>query len=84
MVQGNSKLQKKTKARVTKTQKNPRKAAPKILKAKNKSITERLTKAQNSSISTNTEKLIASRVGHLELIKGSRRELEKKMKAKKK
>lgn len=83
MVQGKLKQNiKKKPSRVTKHQKNPKKAAPKIFKSKKNVITNQLLKRQNSSISTSTEKLIASRVGHLELIKGSRRELEAKEKIK--
>ncbi|GMM32868.1 hypothetical protein DASC09_001930 [Saccharomycopsis crataegensis] len=83
MAQGNLKLsKKKSSGRVTKHQKNPKKAAPKIFKSKKGGISEKLLKQQSSTISSSTERLIASRVGHLELIKGSRREIEKKQKEK--
>lgn len=85
MVQTNAKLSAKKPHRVTKRQKfAAKKAAPKIRKSKKGSITEKLTRKQNSHIQGNTERLIASRVGHLELVKGSRREVEAKKADKKK
>ncbi|KAH3669005.1 hypothetical protein OGAPHI_002760 [Ogataea philodendri] len=84
MAQGNLKLAKKKSARVTKHQKNPRAAAPKILKPRKANSDEkqlvRLSKKHSATLVASTEKLIASRVGHLELIKGSRKEVEKKKK----
>lgn len=81
MAQGNLKLSKKKVARVTKRQKNPKAAAPKIYKSKNVSAKEKqvnkLAKAHQAKLFTSTEKLISSRVGHLELLKGDRRSLEK-------
>lgn len=78
MAQGNLKLKPKKAARVTKKQKNPKKAAPKVFKSKKNVVSDKLLKTQNSKIVATTEKLIASRVGHLELVKGSRREVEKR------
>ncbi|SCV05906.1 LANO_0H17788g1_1 [Lachancea nothofagi CBS 11611] len=76
------KVTKKTKdpRRVTKMQKNLRKAAPLQIKSKKKSLAhlKKLNKA--SSLTETTERLISSRVGHLELLKGTRKELEKEKK----
>ncbi|KAL6028775.1 hypothetical protein ACNR91_000463 [Candidozyma auris] len=83
MAQGNLKLRSKAKTRVTKKQQNPRSAAPKIIKPKKASAKQAFKLSKSLSGSAGTEKLIASRVGHLELIKGSRREVEKEEKAKK-
>lgn len=82
MAQGKLKLKTKAPARITKKQKNTRAAAPKVYKAKTTQAVhaEKLTKIQSSQLISSTEKLIASRVGHLELIKGSRREIERKEK----
>ncbi|KAK6459078.1 uncharacterized protein RJT20DRAFT_124230 [Scheffersomyces xylosifermentans] len=82
MAQGNLKLKTKAPARVTKKQINPKKAAPKVYKSK-KGVsldTQKLAKIHSSNLMSSTEKLIASRVGHLELIKGSRRQIEKQEK----
>ncbi|EGW34163.1 uncharacterized protein SPAPADRAFT_54347 [Spathaspora passalidarum NRRL Y-27907] len=83
MAQGKIKLKAKAPARVTKKQQNPKRNAPKIIKPKKTVAKEakKLTKVHQSQLMTSTEKLIASRVGHLELIKGSRREIEKEQKA---
>ena len=87
MAQGKLKLKAKAPARVTKKQKSVKAAAPRIIKAKKASAkhTAGITKIQLSQLVSSTEKLIASRVGHLELIKGSRRQIEaaEKEKAKK-
>ncbi|KAG7664302.1 uncharacterized protein J8A68_002160 [[Candida] subhashii] len=82
MAQGKLKLKAKAPARITKKQQNPKRAAPKILKPKKTVAKEalKLSKVHQSQLVASTEKLIASRVGHLELIKGSRREVEKKQK----
>lgn len=81
MAQGNLKLQKKKPARVTKRQKNPKAAAPKIFKSKNVSAREkevlRLAKGHQGNLFNKTEQLISGRVGHLELLSGDRRSLEK-------
>ncbi|PSK36227.1 hypothetical protein C7M61_004046 [Candidozyma pseudohaemuli] len=74
MAQGNLKLKSKAKARVTKKQQNPRSSAPKIIKPKKASAKQAFKLLKSLSGLAGTEKLIASRVGHLELIKGSRRE----------
>ncbi|QLQ80773.1 hypothetical protein HG537_0E01280 [Torulaspora globosa] len=63
--------------RVTKKQKNLRKAAPLQLKSKKKSLQHLKKLNRTASLTESTEKLIASKVGHLELLKGTRRELEK-------
>lgn len=84
MAQGNLKLKSKGKGRVTKRQQNLRAAAPLIIKPK-KIVAQKAFKLKNSvGSSIGTEKLIASRVGHLELIKGSRRQIEKEEKEAKK
>ncbi|KAH3664307.1 hypothetical protein WICMUC_005850 [Wickerhamomyces mucosus] len=84
MVQGNLKLSKKKPARVTKLQKNPKAAAPKIRKPKKVNPNEKnlfkLSQKHTANLVSSTEKLIASKVGHLELLKGTRRETEKKSK----
>ncbi|CUM62875.1 uncharacterized protein PRCAT00000434001 [Priceomyces carsonii] len=79
MAQGNLKLKNKAPARVTKKQRNPKKAAPKILKPRRSSAlkSQKLNKFHLGHLMKSTEKVIAGRVGHLELIKGSRREVEK-------
>ncbi|EMG48762.1 hypothetical protein SBY92_004038 [Candida maltosa Xu316] len=86
MAQGNLKLKSKQAARVTKNQKNPKKAAPKIIKPKKATArdSQKLTKTHLGQLMKSTEKLIAGRVGHLELIKGSRRQVEKENKEAKK
>ncbi|QLL33215.1 hypothetical protein HG536_0E01260 [Torulaspora globosa] len=63
--------------RVTKKQKNLRKAAPLQIKSKKKSLQHLKKLNKTASLTESTEKLIASKVGHLELLKGTRRELEK-------
>ena len=63
--------------RITKKQKNLKKAAPLQLKSKKKSLQHMKKLQKLSSLTEVTEKLVASRVGHLELVKGNRRELEK-------
>lgn len=77
MAQGNLKLKSKGKARVTKKQGNLRAAAPLIIKPKKSTAKQSFKLKKSASSSVGTEKLIASRVGHLELIKGSRRQIEK-------
>ncbi|ODQ80708.1 hypothetical protein BABINDRAFT_60724 [Babjeviella inositovora NRRL Y-12698] len=80
MVQGKSKLKPKKAARVTKQQSNPRAAAPRIHKAKKNASAknaQKLTNVHLAVLLSSTEKLIAGRVGHLEIVKGSRRSLEK-------
>ncbi|ODV59537.1 uncharacterized protein ASCRUDRAFT_76933 [Ascoidea rubescens DSM 1968] len=87
MAQGNLKLKDKPLKRITKKQKNPRKAAPKIIKPKKTSklkTTKNLGTFQKyGNIISSTEKLIASRIGHLELVKGSKREIKKSDKSRK-
>lgn len=69
---------------MTKKQGNLRAAAPLIIKPK-KSVAKQQFKLKKSvGSSAGTEKLIASRVGHLEIIKGSRRQVEKEEKEAKK
>jgi hypothetical protein len=86
MAQGKLKLKAKAPSRVTKKQKSAKAAAPRVYKAKTTQAkhAEKLTKIQSGQLVLSTEKLIASRVGHLELIKGSRREIERKEKEAKK
>lgn len=66
--------------RITKKQKNLRKAAPLQIKSKKKSLSHMKKLNKNYSLTAATEKLISSRVGHLELLKGTRRELEQEKK----
>lgn len=63
--------------RVTKKQKNLRKGAPLQIKSKKKSLQHLKKLNKTASLTESTEKLIASKVGHLEILKGTRRELEK-------
>lgn len=80
MAQGNLKLKSKGKGRVTKRQSNLRAAAPLIIKPKRTIAKQQYDLKKSVGNLVGTEKLIASRVGHLELIKGSRRQLEKEQK----
>lgn len=82
MAQGQSKLKSRAKGRVTKRQLNLRANAHRIIKPKKASAkhAQNLNKLVNAL--SGTEKLIASRVGHLELLKGTRKELEKEEKEK--
>ncbi|SGZ48857.1 CIC11C00000004879 [Sungouiella intermedia] len=77
MAQGNLKLKSKGKGRVTKKQTNLRAAAPLIIKPKKSALKLAYNLKKSVGSSVGTEKLIASRVGHLEIIKGSRRQIEK-------
>lgn len=80
MAQGKLNLAKKKAHRVTKRQRNPRAAAPKICRPRklNKRELEvrRLTKKEKGQLTVTTEKVLSSQVGHLELLKGTRREIE--------
>lgn len=80
MAQGVKKLKSKAPARVTKKQLQTRAAAPRIIKPKKATSKLKLTKVHTSQLMASTEKLIAGRVGHLEIIKGSRRQIEKQEK----
>jgi len=82
MPQAPSKLNKNKKGhRVTKKQSNLRKAAPMQFKPKNNKKGLHLHKLSTKySISQQTEKLVASKVGHLELLKGTRKQIEKQKK----
>lgn len=82
MAQGVTKLRAKKEVRVTKKRQNPKAAAPKIIKPKKSTAkqAQKLSKVQQGQLASSTEKLIAARVGHLELVKGSRREIEKEEK----
>ncbi|KAF5114519.1 hypothetical protein DV454_002916 [Geotrichum candidum] len=64
---------------------SPKKAAPKKLAPRRKgAVTDaRILKRHSAALTSATEKLIASRVGHLELLKGNRREIEKAEREKK-
>ena len=86
MVQKALKVTKKPKdpRRITKKQKNLRKAAPLQIKAKKKSLNVMKKLVKATSLTEATEKLIASKVGHLELLKGTRKEIEQEKKQKKK
>jgi len=84
MAQAPLKVKSKEKKRVTKRQQNPKAAAPKIYKPKNEQLKTMSKLSKSYSVTAQTEKLIASRVGHLELLKGSRREVEKEQKLKQK
>lgn len=66
--------------RVTKKQKNLKKAAPLLINSKKKSLQHIKKLNKTYSFNQTTEQLIASRVGHLELLKGTRREIENEKK----
>ncbi|AMD18540.1 HBL362Cp [Eremothecium sinecaudum] len=85
MVQKALKSTKKPKdpRRITKKQKNLRKAAPIQIKSKKKSLQHMKKLSKTCSLTAATERLVASKVGHLELLRGTRRELEGEKKAKK-
>ncbi|CDO54370.1 conserved hypothetical protein [Geotrichum candidum] len=77
---------KDTASKVTKgNRKAPKKAAPKKLAPRRKgAVTDaKILKRHSAALTSATEKLIASRVGHLELLKGNRREIEKAEREKK-
>lgn len=64
---------------------SPKKAAPKKLAPRRKGaiVDAKILKRHSAALTSATEKLIASRVGHLELLKGNRREIEKAEREKK-
>ncbi|KAK9239481.1 hypothetical protein V1525DRAFT_372687 [Lipomyces kononenkoae] len=76
MVQGTLK---NIKAKTTSKTLTPKKAAKKIIAPRKNSaiVTAKLKKKHAAAIAVNTEKLLSSRVGHLEVLKGSRREIAK-------
>jgi hypothetical protein len=82
MAQGKLKLKAKAPARVTKKQISTKAAAPRICKPKKGGAlhSQKLAKVHSAQLQNSTEKLISSRVGHLELLKGTRRQLEKSKK----
>lgn len=80
MAQGNIKLKLTKKARVTKKQSNLRAAAPLIIKPRKAAAKNTFNLKKSVGALNGTEKLIAGRVGHLEIIRGSRRQLEKQEK----
>lgn len=80
MAQGNTKLKLTKKARVTKKQSNLRASAPLIIKPKKSAAKHSFNLRKSVGSLNGTEKLIAGRVGHLEIIKGSRRQIEKQEK----
>lgn len=84
MAQGNLKLKASGPKKVVKKLLTPKKATPKIIKPKKAPAKQhkKLTKVQQGHLMNSTEQLIAGRVGHLELIKGSRRQNEREEKAK--
>lgn len=86
MAQGKLKLSKKKGHRVTKRQRNPRARARKIIKPRKLNARERevrkLRKKEIGRLYVSTEKSIAAKVGHLEILKGTRRELEENAKIK--
>lgn len=63
--------------RITKRQKNLRPAAPLIIKSKKKQLTYLKKLNKTASLTASTEKLVASKVGHLELLRGTRKEIER-------
>lgn len=82
MAQKPLKVNKKSKdpRRITKKQKNLRPAAPLQIKSKKKSLQYLKKLSKTSSLTENTERLVASKVGHLELLRGTRKQLEKESK----
>ncbi|KAK7203400.1 hypothetical protein BZA70DRAFT_291432 [Myxozyma melibiosi] len=77
MAQGALKVIKKGNVKKSQT---PKKAAKKTIAPRKNSaiVTAKLKKKHSSAIAVETEKLLSSRVGHLEVLKGSRREIAKK------
>lgn len=71
------KVKAKDPRRVTKKQKNLRPAAPVQIKSKKKNLMHLKKLNRAASLTTATERMISSKVGHLELLKGTRRELER-------
>lgn len=63
---------------------SPRKAAPKKIAPKRPEAVKqaKMAKQHTKALTEATEKLIASRIGHLEMIKGSRKEVEAEKKKK--
>lgn len=86
MAQGNFKLKSKPPGRVTKKHKDPKKTARKIIKPKKPAAREeeKLKKQQESKVISSTERLVANRVGHLELVEGAKRQAISKDKSDKK
>lgn len=84
MAQGKLNLKSKGPGRSSKLASQPKKSTPKIIKPKKAPAKQanKLTKVHLAQLASSTEKLIASRVGHLEIIKGSRRQIERQEKAK--
>lgn len=79
MPQGIAKTKLQTKkSKVTKKQLSAKKAGPKQLAPRKKSAIQdaKLTRQQQAALTSATEKLLASRIGHLEMIKGTRRQVE--------
>ncbi|KAK9474375.1 uncharacterized protein V1510DRAFT_412058 [Dipodascopsis tothii] len=56
----------------------PKKAARRDIAPKKGVLVPNLEKKHSGILTASTEKLLSSRVGHLELLKGSRREIAKK------
>ncbi|KAK9456634.1 hypothetical protein V1511DRAFT_494874 [Dipodascopsis uninucleata] len=77
MVQGTLKPNKSKK--ISKPAQQAKKAAKKTFAPRKSSIvtSSNLKKKHSAGIASGTERLLSSRVGHLELLKGSRREIEK-------
>lgn len=71
LTKGPAKVAKKSAAKKA----GPKHLAPKKTQARKDAA---LSKKLSASLTSATEKLLASRVGHLELLKGTRRELEEK------
>lgn len=76
MVQKALKTTKKVKSfrRITKKQKCLKKAAPLKIKSKKKCLQHTKKLLKTYSVKEATEKLLTSKVGHLELLKGTRKE----------
>lgn len=87
MAQGKTNLKAKSgkgPGRITKMALQPKRCQPLNYQAKRGTAkdTAKLSKSHQGKLMNSTERLIASRVGHLELIKGSRRSIEKENKEK--
>lgn len=61
---------------------SPKKAAPKKLAPKRKAAVKEamITRKHTAALAASTEKILASKIGHLEILKGTRKELEQKAK----
>ncbi|VVT56106.1 uncharacterized protein SAPINGB_P004817 [Magnusiomyces paraingens] len=62
------------------TSKTPKKAAPKTLAPKKRAAVKdaQIARKHTAALTGATEKILAAKIGHLELLKGTRKELEER------